>query len=131
MLPHNNSSIKIDLTGAAFDQIKLIEQNDYTLENLCFRLKIDGKGCDGFTYATGFSEIIDDDVVLNYTKENESLTIIIDPFAAHYCHSGTLDYIFSHKDDQDGFTFTNNNEALYKGKFFKDESMVPNFKSQS
>ena len=102
-----------------------MQENDYTLNNLCFRLKIDGKGCDGFTYALGFSEKLPDDKVLTLGTMENQIEIIIDPFTAHYCQNGDLDFLFVPDSNEDGFIFTNHNEANYKGKFFKDESMVP------
>lgn len=128
MLPINAKKIKIDMSAAAFEQIQLIAENDYTLEGLSFRLKIDGKGCEGFTYATGFSQKEEDDIELIYQREDRQLILIIDPFTAHYCQEGLLDYLLHAKENQEGFTFSNNNEDKYHGKFFKDESLVPQFK---
>lgn len=131
MLPINEKKIKIDLSAAAFEQICLIMENDYTLEGHFFRLKIDGKGCDGFTYATGFSQKLDDDIVLTYQNKGKELNILIDPFASFYCEEGILDYLLSANDGEDGFTFINKNEDKYHGKFFKDGQMVPPSKVQS
>lgn len=124
MLPRN-TEYKINLTQAAFNQILLIEQNDYTNDGLFFRLKIGGKGCDGFTYETGFSAKLDDDISLDFFSQDQSLTVIIDPFTAYYCKEGQLDFLLNPKNNQDGFVFINDNEQNYAGKFFKDESMVP------
>lgn len=123
MLPLNKD-IHIDLTAAAFEQIKLMQQNDYTLEGLLFRLKIGGKGCEGFTYETGFSQKLPEDLELEYLHQEYKLQILIDKFTAHYCSEGVLDFIFD-PNGQEGFTFTNANESKYHGKFFKDESMLP------
>ena len=56
MLCTNDNNFKVELTEAAFEQIRLIKSNDFTLDGHSFRLKIGGKGCDGFTYDTGFSQ---------------------------------------------------------------------------
>ena len=120
MLPINEKKVKIDLTAAAFEQIKLILENDYTLEGLNFRLKIDGKGCDGFTYATGFSEKVEDDIELEFEHSGNSIKILLDSFALFYCKEGTLDFLLNVNESEDGFTFINNNEDKYHGKFFKD-----------
>lgn len=124
MLPINNSQINIELSRAAFEQIALIKTHDYTLENMDFRLKIGGKGCDGFTYETGFSEKLDDDIVLKFQFEDRYLDLLVDPFAAHYCSEGELDFIFN-PTGEEGFEFRNKNEHKYHGKFFSDESMLP------
>lgn len=125
MLPANNKEIKIDITDAAFKQIKLISDNDYTLEGMDFRLKVDGKGCDGFTYATGFSEKVKDDITLEYLHDGLKLSIIVDPFSSHYCRDGLLDFFLNTKENEDGFTFTNHNEHEHQGKFFEDTSKLP------
>jgi Fe-S cluster assembly iron-binding protein IscA len=124
MLPSNNE-IKINLTQAAFKQIMLMQQNDYTLDGMIFRLKIGGKGCDGFTYDTGFSKPLDDDIKLHFQFDEQSCELLVDPFTAHYCQSGQLDYMLNPKNNEDGFLFLNDNEENYAGKFFKDENLVP------
>ena len=121
MHPTNRKDCEIDLTNAAYQQIKLIRENDFTLDKQYFRLKIGGKGCDGFTYETGFSEKLDDDIVLIFND----LEILVDPFTFHYCKTGYLDFLLNPKNNEDGFVFINANEAQYHGKFFKDESMTP------
>ncbi len=79
MLPTNNDQYKIFLTEAAFMQAHTMLEHDYTLEGLQFRLKIGGKGCDGFTYETGFSEKHEDDHVLEFNSEqNLILNILVD-----------------------------------------------------
>jgi len=128
MTPLNNDEIQIDLTDSAFRQIKIIQENDYTLEGLKFRLKIGGKGCDGFTYDTGFSETLEDDIILKFNNKGEDLDILIDPFAAFYCKLGVLDFLFIPHENEDGFFFTNANEHKHHGKFFKDGDYVPPLK---
>lgn len=128
MTPLNNNDIKIDLTDSAFKQIKLIQENDFTLDGQYFRLKIGGKGCDGFTYDTGFSEKLDDDIVLLFEQKGEQLEILIDPFGAFYCKEGSLDFFFIPHENEDGFFFTNINEFKHHGKFFKDGDYVPELK---
>ena len=46
--------LKLQVSGAAIQQIKLMLEHDYTLKGKIFRIKIGGKGCGGFTYQTGF-----------------------------------------------------------------------------
>ncbi len=122
----NDKDFKVDLTEAAFRQINLIKENDFTLAELSFRIKIGGKGCDGFTYDTGFSEPVKDDKLIQFVNENkQKVTIIVDPFTYYYCKEGLIDYVLDPKMNQDGFVFTNKNENMYSGKFFKEETLVP------
>ncbi|MEX0798485.1 MAG: hypothetical protein WEB87_01195 [Bacteriovoracaceae bacterium] len=121
MLPDNRKDFNIQISQAAFDQILLIKQNDFTLKGLDFRVKIGGKGCDGFTYETGFSAAVEGDVKLAFGE----LTLLLDSFTAYYCQEGSLDFLLNPKTNEDGFVFLNFNENKYHGKFFKDESMAP------
>ena len=129
MHPVNNDKVKIDLTAAAFMQIQLLQDVDPTYFEHCFRLKIGGKGCDGFQYDMGFSKPHQDDIHLSYQlelkHELKTVEILIDPFTAYYCDQGTLDYLINPNTNEDGFIFINEREASFHGKFFKDESMVP------
>lgn len=127
MHPTNRKDCEIDLSNAAYKQIKLMLENDFTLNDHFFRLKIGGKGCDGFTYDTGFSIKHDDDIEVIY----DDITILIDPFTMHYCKQGYLDFLLNPKNNEDGFIFVNNNEDKYHGKFFKDESMAPTHLEES
>lgn len=127
MLAINRQDCEIDVSNAALSQIKLIQENDYTVQGKVFRLKIGGKGCDGFTYELGFSDQLSDDIILDF----ETVSIIIDPFAFHYCKDGYIDFLLNPKTNEDGFVFVNKNEDKYHGKFFKDDSMTPNFSKES
>lgn len=124
MMP-SSEFFRINLSDAALRQIKLIEENDYTLQGKSFRLKIGGKGCDGFTYEMGFDDSKEDDLCLIYPSQYGEIKLILDPFTSHYCKEGHLDFLFNAKTNEDGFIFINDNEANYVGKFFKDESMLP------
>jgi Fe-S cluster assembly iron-binding protein IscA len=115
--------IQLEITEAALQQIQLIKLHDYTLEGLDFRIKIGGKGCGGFTYSTGFSAPLADDLKLIV----QGTTILMDPFTAFYTKTGRLDYSFNAAADDEGFIVDNFAGDRYKGKFFKDQSMVPNW----
>lgn len=126
MLCTNDKDFKVELTEAAFEQIQLIKVNDYTLDDHSFRLKIGGKGCDGFTYDTGFSEPDDEDKVLKFiNKDGVELNLLIDKFTYFYSKEGLIDYVLDPNINQDGFIFNNKNENIYSGKFFKEETLVP------
>lgn len=121
--------IKMLVTDSAIRQILLMQQHDYTLEGLQFRIKIGGKGCGGFTYDTGFSEHHADDLILekNYPLINMELKILMDPFTAYYTQDFTLDYLLDPASNEEGFVITNAADANkeHQGKFFKDESKLP------
>jgi Fe-S cluster assembly iron-binding protein IscA len=121
------SDIKLFVSDSAVRQIQLMQENDYTLEGLQFRIKIGGKGCGGFTYDTGFSERHADDLIieLNYPLIHFNLQILIDPFTAFYTQEATLDYLLDSQSNEEGFVLTNAADGEHKGKFFKDESKLP------
>ena len=110
MIKVDISEVQIQITKAAIDEIALISKNDFTVEGLTFRLKIDGKGCNGFDYATGFTEKQEDDLTYTYTLGEDSISILLDKFTAFYSKEGTLDYL---KDYQ------NNTEQKFS---YKDRS---------
>jgi len=125
----NIQSPNVDFTKTAFEQLKLIIENDFTLAGKYFRILISGKGCDGFTYAAGFTDLMDDDFIVNIggNSNNTDLQIIIDPFAAFYLNRVSVDYQFHPLANEEGFIITNLKQDEYKGKFFnrEDASLPP------
>jgi len=121
------SDIQLFVTDSAVRQIQLMKDNDYTLEGFEFRIKIGGKGCEGFTYDTGFSEIHEDDLIIEkeYPIINFKLKVLIDPFTAYYTQNATLDYLLDVESNEEGFVLTNAAQGEHRGKFFKDESKLP------
>jgi len=121
------SDITFFATDSAVRQIQLMQENDYTLEGLSFRIKIGGKGCEGFTYDTGFSELHPDDLVIkqSFPLINFELTVLMDPFTAYYTQSLTLDYMLDMNNNEEGFIVNNAADGQHRGKFFKDESLLP------
>lgn len=119
--------LTVFVTDSAVRQIHLMQENDYTLEGLNFRIKIGGKGCGGFTYETGFSERHADDLIIvkNFSAINFELTLLIDPFTAFYTQSFTLDYHLDPANNEEGFVVQNAADGSHKGKFFKDETRLP------
>lgn len=113
---------KIQFTDEALSQLNLIIENDYTLKGKYFRILISGKGCDGFTYSVGFTDLRDDDFLINI-KNNEQvdIAILIDPFAAFYLQDSTVDFINKPEEDLEGFIVVNHMQQKYAGKFFKDQ----------
>lgn len=117
--------IKLLISDSAANQIQLILKNDYTLKGMLFRIKIGGKGCEGFTYEAGFSEEHQDDLIVNPLPPYQELKILIDPFTAFYTQKLSLDFLFDSNLQQDGFIISNADEGSHRGKFFKDESKLP------
>lgn len=110
----------IQFTDRAFLQLKTIIENDFTLAGRYFRILISGKGCDGFTYSAGFTDLHIDDFevkVMNIETDNE-LHIIIDPFAAFYLQNATVDFIQDFITDTEGFVIVNHAQEDYHNKFF-------------
>lgn len=121
------SDIKLFVTDSAVRQIQVMQENDYTLEGLSFRIKIGGKGCEGFTYDTGFSEKHPDDLVIeqDYPIIKFKLSILMDPFTAFYTQELTLDYLLDTTNNEEGFIVNNAADGQHRGKFFKDEAKLP------
>jgi len=115
------------VTDSAVSQIKLITENDFTLKDQFFRVQIGGKGCEGFTYKTGFTEKNVDDITFKkfFSAINYQLEILVDPFTAHYTSGSTLDYLLETQTNEEGFILTNPKESQHRGKFFKDTSKLP------
>lgn len=127
-----NSDINLFITDSAIRQIQLIEKNDYTLEGHSFRIKISGKGCDGFTYTTGFSQKQTDDLVIKRDVPliSYQLIILMDPFTAYYSQEVTVDYLLNPETNEEGFIITNAQQLEHRGKFFKDTSKLPPWASK-
>ena len=119
---------KIQLTRDAAMQLLLLQKNDFTLQDKYFRLKIDGKGCDGFTYAAGFTEFYTDDieVKISVSEQFPPLTVLVDPFTAFYLQRVVVDYVFDPVNGLEGFLINNLQQQEFEGKFWKkDASKVP------
>ncbi len=123
----SSDDIKLLVTDSAVRQIQVMQENDYTLEGLSFRIKIGGKGCEGFTYDTGFSEKHADDLVLtqDFPIIKFKLTVLMDPFTAFYTQELTLDYLLDTSNNEEGFIVQNAADGQHRGKFFKDENRLP------
>ena len=110
---------EIFFTSRALDQLKLIIENDFTLAGKYFRIVISGKGCEGFTYSAGFTDLQEDDFLIQIANTTEDFQVIIDPFAAFYLREASVDFIQDFKIDAEGFVVTNHAQNEFKGKFWK------------
>ena len=108
----------IMFTDRALSQLKLIMDNDFTLAGKYFRIVVSGKGCEGFTYAAGFTDLQEDDFQVKIANHDEEFVIVIDPFAAFYLQEASVDFIQDFKQDAEGFVITNHAQSEFKGKFW-------------
>lgn len=113
----------VQFSDLAKSQLSLIIENDFTLAGKYFRLLISGKGCSGFDYSVGFTELHTDDFMISVDKD---LEVILDPFTAFYLQNCSVDYVIDNETHDEGFTVTNNNQKEFSGKFWKtDDTKVP------
>ncbi|ATH08350.1 hypothetical protein BIY24_10440 [Halobacteriovorax marinus] len=106
-------------TQRALEQLKLILENDFTLAGKYFRILISGKGCDGFTYSAGFTDVKEDDFEVRIENSDEDFIILLDPFAAFYLQESSVDFIQDLVNDVEGFVITNHLQKKYAGKFWR------------
>ena len=109
----------IMFTARALEQLKLIIDNDFTLAGKYFRLLVSGKGCEGFTYAAGFTDLQLDDFQVRIANTTEEIYVVIDPFAAFYLQEASVDFFQDFNQDAEGFVITNHSQSEFKGKFWK------------
>lgn len=109
----------IMFTKRALSQLKLIIDNDFTLAGKYFRIIISGKGCEGFTYAAGFTDLNEDDFQVKIANTDEEINVIIDPFAAFYLQEVSVDFIADFSQDAEGFVIVNHLQDEFKGKFWR------------
>lgn len=126
---------KIKITASAQWQIALMIQNEFNQEKYGLRMSIDGKGCDGFSYAIGFTEIkkngehpdlIFTQEISDINGKPYQLKVIMDPFAAHYLQIVTVDYQFNPETEEEGFIVSNHSQKKFHGKFWrKNPDLAP------
>jgi len=120
------STMALEMANEALQQIVLIQENDYTLEGMVFRVKVSGKGCHGFDYSCGFTEPLENDLVYEFQFNDQQVAVHLDPFADFYLKNAKVDFSFNPKAAEDGFLVTNFDQKEFEGKFFKnDEAKVP------
>ena len=110
-----NIAFNFNVTLAAKAQIRLILDQDFTLQDHHLRIVIKGKGCNGFTYAVQLSLVSIEDVVIDV---EDGIKLLLDHFTAQFVKRGTIDFIQTHHEE--GFQFFNEDENLFHGKFFKE-----------
>ncbi len=105
-------------------QLELMAKIDpELLNNKCFRIQISSKGCDGFKYEFGITEVLKEDITV---QVSEKVTIHMQPFCAFYLQTGLLSYEIDPQTNQDGFKVTNLDQEKFQGKFWKEnEDLIP------
>ncbi len=117
---------KIEVTNEAQSQILLMSENDPSLEGKSLRLLINGKGCAGFDYASGFDFPRADDFIVALS----GFSLLLDPFSAFYLNGATLDYVQDFAQNREGFVIINPSQDKFQGKFWKkNHDLVPELKS--
>lgn len=109
----------IMFTERGLSQLKLIIDNDFTLAGKYFRIVVSGKGCEGFTYAAGFTDLNEDDFQVRIANTNDEIFIVIDPFAAFYLQEASVDFVQDFEQDAEGFVIVNHSQSEFKGKFWR------------
>ena len=93
-------------TERALSQLKLIIDNDFTLAGKYFRIVVSGKGCEGFTYAAGFTDLNDDDFQVRIANTDDEIFVLVDPFAAFYLQVASVDFVQDFELDAEGFVIS-------------------------
>lgn len=122
----------VEFTESAVAQLKLILENDYTLENKHLRLMVATKGCDGFSYHVGFTEKAEEDFLVSVMNAPE-LKVLVDPFAAYYTREMTVDFVQDFDENVEGFLVVNHHQEDFHGKFWrgKPEMTPPMLKEEN
>ncbi|MFN8369255.1 MAG: iron-sulfur cluster assembly accessory protein [Bacteriovoracaceae bacterium] len=116
---------QIQFTFRATQEIKLILENDYKLKDYGLRIQINGKKCDGFTYAIGFTRIDIEDFIID-----KEFKVVIDPFTAFYVQQAVVDFIQDLENNEEGFILINPKQKAFHGKFWReDSSKIPPLKT--
>ncbi|MDA9189505.1 iron-sulfur cluster assembly accessory protein [bacterium] len=106
----------IEISDFALSQIKLFKDNEHLGTDKEFRIAISGKGCDGFDYSCYFSPLQEDDFILELSNR---CLVYIDPFSATYLKNVSIDFVFDHENNSEGFVIKNPDQKNYNGKFWK------------
>ena len=110
------SEFKINFSNQAKEQLKLMLENDFSLEGSGFRLQISGKKCEGFLYEVGFDAKKVNDLVIEFPDFH----FFMQPFTAKFCKNISIDYLFDPETGAEGFMVENHDQNKYQGKFFKN-----------
>ena len=105
---------QINITDQAKNQIQLILENDFTLQDKVLRVSVDGKGCDGFDFAIGFTDPDANDNQVSF----ENISIHLDQFVTEHLTNFTIDFKTDYQNNDEGFVIINNEPEKTRGKFW-------------
>lgn len=119
---------RIKLTEAAGRQLSLMFSTDPVFKSKVLRIQITSKGCDGFKYALGITESLENDFEIDFYD----FKLNLDPFCAYYLQDGVVDYQIDPTSNDDGFIIQNINQDKFRGKFWKHKKeLTPPMKEES
>jgi len=81
---------QVNITDAAFAQVKDIITNDSDLAGVSLRVFVQGGGCSGMEYGFTFDTEINDD---DFTFEQQGVKVLIDSMSMTYLAGATINYI--------------------------------------
>jgi iron-sulfur cluster insertion protein len=81
---------QVNITDAAFAQVKDIIANDSDLAGVSLRVFVQGGGCSGMEYGFTFDAEINDD---DFTFEQQGVKVLIDSMSMTYLAGATINYI--------------------------------------
>lgn len=81
--------LSVALSDSAANRVsEILRENNQEQQNL--RVRVDGGGCNGYSYHFGFDENrAADDIAI----ENLGVTLVIDPLSFQYLKGSTIDFI--------------------------------------
>ena len=118
----------LNFSDEALKQIALRLKFEPLNQGKVFRIHIDGKGCDGFTYGAYFTGKDDEDFSYQYSlplheqTDDKTFLAVIEPFTAFYSEKIFVDYHFDPETDDEGFIVTVKNSQDFSGKFFNQDT---------
>ena len=114
---------ELSFSHEALNQIELRFKFEPENKNKYFRIHIDGKGCDGFTYGAFFTDNDEDDFTysISLPSQQGQFKAVIEPFTAFYSQKINVDYHFNPETEDEGFIINIDQTESYSGKFFNDK----------
>lgn len=120
-------------SGITFSEMALLEiflllENDFSDKKRGFRISVGGKGCDGFSYTAGLSEIDPKDTKIEFMAKGKRFFLLLDPFISFYFKNATIDFYQDPTKDIEGFIINNLDQKKFAGKFWKQApELAPQF----
>jgi len=115
----------ITISSTAREQLDLILKNDFTLSGKYLRILISGKNCDGFLFSVGFTDLREDDFIIEANSDPE-FEVLVDPFTAFYLFNTLVDYQQDFENNREGFIVKDSLSEKFQGKFWRQEQeLIP------